>query len=57
MDFEICFECTRSESYPFGKFLMSDDDDCRMDLMALTKDFFKKNGIHYGIDSLRADNR
>jgi hypothetical protein len=52
VNYEICFECHQAESYPNGSRLGNDECD---ELYDLFKDFFKKNGIHYGIDSMSTD--
>lgn len=52
MNFEICFECSQYRCYtPNTSGYLSQIDECP-ELYNLFKDFFKKNGIHYGIDSL-----
>ncbi|MBL7814552.1 MAG: hypothetical protein JNL70_06070 [Saprospiraceae bacterium] len=52
MNFEICFECGQYRCYtPDNLGYLSQIDECP-ELYDLFKDFFRKNGIHYGIDSL-----
>ena len=55
MNFEICFECRQYLcSTPDNLGYLSQIDECPQ-LYGLFKDFFRKNGIHYGIDSLNTD--
>jgi hypothetical protein len=52
LNFEICFECGQYRSYSSNNLgHLCQIDDCG-NLYNLFKDFFKKNGIHYGIDTL-----
>lgn len=52
MNFEICFECGQYRCYtPDGSGYLSEIHECP-EVFGLFKDFFRKNGIHYGIDSL-----
>ena len=52
LNFEICFECHQYRCYtPDKPGYLSKVDECPV-LFDLFKDFFRKNGIHYGIDLL-----
>jgi hypothetical protein len=50
MNFEICFECGQYRCYTLdSRGYLSNIGECG-ELYGLFKDFFKKNGIRYGVD-------
>jgi hypothetical protein len=57
MNFEICFECGQYRCFtPNALGYLSQIDECG-ELYGLFKNFFRKNGIHYGLDSSKINKR